>query len=211
MITQRRRRYKKGGFQEFFPESDDVDYSHLQITEEGTYSITKRNDGRRIMERIRAVIGNPKRKTITDATGNVGGDTILFGLNFKKVDSIELNPENFKVLKNNVDVYGLKNVTLHQGDSTKIFDWKTDVLYIDAPWGGPSYKEKTNLDLFLGSVNMVDWLKDILQRENRPRFVFLKTPRNFNFDSLEDLPNIEHTYNFKIRGYNLVGMVIKTR
>ena len=69
-----------------------------------------------------------QNKTIADLSGNVGGDTIRFGINFKEVDSYELNPINFEALKNNVEIYDLKNVHLHLGDATKLFKKKVDMI-----------------------------------------------------------------------------------
>lgn len=199
--TLRHRRkgtYRKIGgnrMTEFFPRKSGVDYTKLKLTPEGEYSITKRKDGETLLKHMRSVLKTTKDKHITDLTGNVGGDTILFGLNFKKVDSIEINPENFDVLKNNVDVFDLKNVKLHQGDSTKVFDWNTDVLYIDAPWGGPDYKEKKELDLYLGDKRVDEFVKEI---KDKAKYIFMKVPRNYKFDRFE---NIEK---FKIRGYYLI-------
>jgi hypothetical protein len=184
--------------EEFFPKKSGVDYSKLKLTPEGEYSITKRKDGDVLLQHMRSVLKTLKDKHITDLTGNVGGDTILFGLHFKKVDSIELDPTNFEALQNNVDVFGLKNVKLHQGDSTKLFNWKTDVLYIDAPWGGPDYKQHKELDLYLGDKRVDEYVREVLAKENRPTYVFLKVPRNYKFDRFE---NVEK---FKIRGYYLI-------
>jgi len=201
-LRQRRNstRRKHGGnrLQELFPRKSGVDYSKLKITPEGEYSITKRKDGDVLLKHMKSVLKTTKDKHITDLTGNVGGDTILFGLHFKKVDSVELNPENFEALRNNVDVFGLKNVTLHEGDSTKLFNWKTDVLYIDAPWGGPDYKQYKELDLFLGEKRVDEFVKEVLARQNRPDYVFMKVPRNYKFDRFE---NIEK---FKIRGFYII-------
>jgi hypothetical protein len=199
--TQRARRHKTvrrvGGhrMEEFFPKKSGVDYSKLKLTPEGEYSITKRKDGDVLLQHMRKVLKTLKDKHITDLTGNVGGDTILFGLHFKKVDSIELDPANFEALQNNVDVFGLQNVKLHQGDSTKLFNWKTDVLYIDAPWGGPDYKKHAELDLYLGDKRVDEFVKEV---KDKATHVFLKVPRNYKFDRFE---NIEK---FKIRGYYLI-------
>jgi hypothetical protein len=191
---------KIGGnrMKELFPRKSGVDYSKLKLTPEGEYSITKRKDGETLLKHMKSILKTTKDKDITDLTGNVGGDTILFGLNFKKVDSIEMNPENFEALKNNVETFRLKNVDLHEGDSTKIFNWKTDVLYIDAPWGGPDYKEKKELDLYLGDTRVDQFVKEVMVRENAPKYVFMKVPRNYKFDRFD---NIEK---FKIRGYYLI-------
>lgn len=196
-----RHTYRRGGaqkFEELFPKKRGVKYSKLKMTPEGEYSITKRKDGETLLKHMKTVLKTTKNKHITDLTGNVGGDTILFGLHFEKVDSIEMNPENFEALKNNVDVFGLKNVTLHQGDSTKLYNWKTDVLYIDAPWGGPDYKEKAELDLYLGDKRVDEFVKEVLARENRPDYVFMKVPRNYKFDRFDNIQK------FKIRGYYLI-------
>ena len=207
----RRQSFRIGGtlkLEEMFPKKKGVEYGTLHMTPEGEYSITRRKDGEKLLEHMKTVIGSTKRKTITDLTGNVGGDTILFGLNFLHVDSIELDKQNFEALKHNVETFQLKNVTLHHGDSTKLFNWKTDVLYLDPPWGGPSYKEQENLDLYLGDVRVDTFLERILEEEWKPRFIFMKLPRNYNFERLESLPNIKNIIKFRIRGFYLIGIVI---
>lgn len=186
---------------EIFPEKKGVVYSKLQLTPEGEYSITKRQDGQKILKYILDVTGTTEL-SVTDLTGNVGGDTILFALNFDHVDSIEISKENFDVLKHNVREYKLKNVTLHHGDSTKVYRWQTDILYIDAPWGGPDYKTKKKLDLYLGKERLDTFVKLILEQEWAPTYIFLKLPRNYNFSRL-DLPGIKK-HKYPIRGYFLV-------
>ena len=191
-----------------FPEKKGVNYSKLKLTPEGEYSITKRHDGIKILNKMGSMLKTIKDKSITELTGNVGGDTILFGIYFKKVDSIEFNPENFEALKNNVETFNLKNVTLHLGDSTKIYNWVSDVVYIDAPWGGPDYKSKENLDLYLGTRRLDLYVKKLI-KENKPKFIFLKLPRNYNFERLESIKNVKQFQNFTIRTYNLVGLELE--
>jgi hypothetical protein len=194
--------------QVMFPEKIGVDYSALKMTPEGEYSITKRSDGKRIIQKMTSLMGSPKRKHITDLTGNVGGDTINFALHFGHVESIEIDKDNFEALRHNVQTFKLKNVTLHHGNSTKIFRWKTDVLYIDPPWGGPDYKEKTNMDLFLGPERLDEFLELILLQDWRPSYIFLKLPRNYNFSRFTELPNVHEYHKFPIRGFFLVGLVL---
>lgn len=193
---------------ELFAKKDGIDYSKLIITDEGKYSITKRKDGVKLMEIIRKEIKSTEDKTITDLTGCVGGDTILFGLNFKQVYSIEYNSKNYSALENNVKkVYNLENVKLFHGDSTKIYNWKTDVLYLDPPWGGINYKEKKRIDLYLGDIRIDNYLNEILERENRPKYIFIKLPKNYNFSRLYNFKNINNKIkirNYTIRGYNII-------
>jgi hypothetical protein len=96
-----------------FPEKEGVEYDKLKVTPEGEYSITRRADGKRLLQKMISIIGPLNKKHITDLTGNVGGDTILFGLNYKTVESIEYIKENFDALENNVRVFELDNVNLH--------------------------------------------------------------------------------------------------
>jgi predicted RNA methylase len=193
---------------EIFPLREGVDYTKLRITKEGEYSVTRRRDAERILGVIKAVLKDVRNKTITDATGCVGGDTIHFGFTFKSVDSIELNPENFEALQNNISVYGLKNVTLHQGDATTLFNWKTDVLYVDPPWGGPAYRESKNLDLFMTNKRLDTWLEEVLLRKNRPSHIILKLPQNFNFSRFNFLSNVDFIKPYRIRSYVLVIITV---
>jgi len=190
-----------------FPEKNGIDYSLLKLTPEGEYSITRRIDGKRILKRISFLVGNTYDKHITDLTGNVGGDTILFGMNFLTVNSIEYNQENFDALKHNVATYELDNVRLHFGDSTQIYNWQTDILYIDAPWGGPNYKEKEELDLYLGTERVDSFVNYVLDQIWKPKYIFLKVPRNYNFKRFENMKNVKY-HNSLIRSFNLISLEV---
>lgn len=192
--------------EELFAEKQNVDYSKLKITPEGEYSITKRKDGKILLNIMKSILKNIKDKVITDLTGNVGGDTILFGLNFKKVHSIEINDENFQALENNINVFKLKNVNLYFGDSTKLFDWYTDILYLDAPWGGKDYRKYKLLDLYLGSIRIDEYLEEVVKRNNSPKYLFLKVPYNYNFDRLYKLGKVKK---YKIRNYYIISILVK--
>lgn len=195
---------------ELFLHRDNVDDKKLKLTEEGKYSITRRKDAERIIGLMKHVMGDLKSKTITDATGCVGGDTLHFANNYKFVHSIEINKDNFEALHNNVNLYKFDNVALHNGDSTVLFNWKTDVLYIDPPWGGPHYKESRNLDLFISDKRLDKWLEEILLRRNRPSYIFLKLPYNYNFNRLNFLSNVEYIKPYRIRGYLLISITVHT-
>jgi len=191
-----------------FPYKQDIDYTKLQTTEEGLYSITRKRDGERILSIIRYNIKNLNNKTITDGTACIGGDSIRFAMAFHHVHSIELNLANFDCLAKNINVYQLNNLTLHQGDCTFLFNWNTDVLYLDPPWGGPDYKTMNDLDLMLGNKRIDIWLNDILIRRNRPDHIVLKLPHNYNFKRLNFLINVEAIKAFRVRNYVLVIITV---
>ena len=194
--------------EDVFPLKEHIDFTKLKLTAEGEYSVTRRRDADRIINIIKQVVGDLKSKTITDATGCVGGDTIHFGLNFEHVQTIELKKENYDVLVNNVGVYGLSNVTFYNSDATETFNWKTDVLYIDPPWGGPQYRDKKDLDLYMSTKRLDQWLEEILLRKNRPSYIFLKLPENYNFKRFNFLSNVNYIKPYRIRKYILVCITV---
>lgn len=194
--------------EELFPFKKDVIYTKLQITEEGKYSITRRKDSQRIFSIINSIVKDVPTKTITDATACVGGDTIMFAMNFRFVDSIEINKDNFEALVNNLGEYQIKNVSIHHGNSVNVFTWKTDVLYIDPPWGGRNYKEHKDLDLYLGDTRLDLWVEKILIGKNRPSYIFLKLPFNYNFKRFNILSNINMIKSYRVRSYVLIAMYV---
>jgi predicted RNA methylase len=194
--------------EDLFPRKEGVDLTRLKITSEGSYSITRRRDADRIMNILNALFKNTAELTITDATACIGGDTLNFALHFRHVHSIEIKDENFEALTNNVEVYRFNNVTLHRGDCLKIFNWNTDILYIDPPWGGKDYRQHKNMDLFLSEVRLDTWLEEVLKRKNRPNYIILKLPFNYNFNRFNFLSNVDHIRPYQIRSYVLVVITV---
>jgi 16S rRNA G966 N2-methylase RsmD len=197
--------------EDLFPHQDNVDYSRLRMTPEGLYSVTRRRDGQRMMHILGRAIPDMHSKTITDATACVGSDTLRFSQAFKWVHSIELKHDNVLVLQNNIQAFGASNVKVYEGDATKLFKWKTDVLYIDPPWGGPEYYTKHNLDIFLGKQRLDVWIESLLKEpeKDRPTYIVLKLPRNYNFTHLHFLPNVVETQFYKVRNFMLVLLQTK--
>jgi predicted RNA methylase len=195
-----------------FPYKRGVDMKDIQVTEEGKYSYTKQKDGEKTIQFLKRYISSLHTRSILDGTGNIGGDTILFGLNFHTVHSIELDPDNFKALTHNVGLYKLKNVHLHEGDTTELYkEYPSDILYLDPPWGGPDYKEKKELDLWLGSHRVDVFLRDsVLVKEAlwKPIWIVLKLPFNYKWDRLDMLEGIESMHTLSIRNYRIVIMKV---
>ena len=194
--------------EDLFPRKEGLDFTRLKTTEEGTYSITRRRDAERILAILRNVFKDMQSMTITDSTACIGGDTLNFAIHFGHVHSIEINNENFEALTNNVNVYGFNNVTLHHADSVAFFNWNTHVLYIDPPWGGKDYKKHKNIDLTLSSKRLDVWLEEILSRKNRPQYIVLKLPSNYNFNRMNFLINVDNIRPYRIRSYVLVIITV---
>jgi hypothetical protein len=195
----------------FFPYLEGIDYDRLLLNKEGRYSITRRSESVQIIECMSELLKTCSDKTITDVTACMGGDTINFSFYFKKVFSIEMNPENFELLQHNVKVFGCSNVQLFCGDSTAIMDWNSDVVYVDPPWGGPSYRNTQAIELWIGNVRLDVWLEKLMNSSQRPSYIFLKVPYNYRTIRLAFLPNFIEMNEVKIQNFYLVSIKVKNR
>jgi precorrin-6B methylase 2 len=93
---------------------------------EGVWSISLPSDAGLITNIIKKNI--IKCNKIFDGTGGLGGNVISFSKNFKSVITCEINEERFKMLKNNLNIFGIKNVQLVQGDCLNNLEW-IQILY----------------------------------------------------------------------------------
>ena len=162
-----------------FPNKNNIDYGKLQLTTEGVYSVSGFRAGLHLVNLIRKFF-NKNNIDITDGTGNCGSDTIMFGLYFKNVNSIELNNINFKVLENNIKQYNLNNVKLFKGSSIDIIPTlkKQNCIFIDAPWTGRDYKKNISMKLFMDNKELSE-IYNILKKYTE-LFIF-KVPINYDF------------------------------
>lgn len=163
----------------YFPDIKDVDRTKIQLTTEGIYSISDNVGSSKLVYLIQKYFKS-NDLIITDATGNNGSDTIAMGLKFTHVNSIEINPVNFKVLEHNVkNVYKLDNVDLYNDDSLEILKKLTqDIIYIDAPWGGTDYKKYKQMELFMSKKSMGDIFNEF---KSKTKLFIYKLPKNYDF------------------------------
>ena len=162
-----------------------IDTTKLILTNDCMFSITRPNTARQMCNIIMKAF--PSVKYIIDGCANIGTTTIMFSQYFKHVYSIEYNKHTFDALKNNIDVYGIKNVTLFNADTTlfmkdsKIlksinYNINTYCLCLDPPWEGVFYKIHKTLDLYLSNMNILDIIKNL-----NIKYICIKAPNNFNF------------------------------
>jgi predicted RNA methylase len=181
-----------------FPKPKNIknfNYNKLQVTSEGLFSVSKVKASTILVNLIKQYMNNNKKITVTDATANNGSDTINLALNFHKINAIELDPLNYRVLKNNVDTYKLKNVDIYNDDSLNMLNkLEQDVIYMDAPWGGSDYKSKDVIDLYMSKTEIADVYK--LFKDKCKLFIF-KVPYNYNFSNFS---KIKHTIKKVDRG-----------
>lgn len=153
------------------------------FTPEGVYSMSTEKSARETNRVIARALGrSPKSITITDATACIGGNSIPFAEYFSRVNSVEVDQNNYAALKHNVELLNLSNITLHNSDYTKVYkDLPQDVVFADPPWGGIDYKSADKVRLKLGDMFIEDIVKDL------PCDVFVKVPLNFDLDKYRDV------------------------
>jgi hypothetical protein len=179
-------------FKQFFPYNNkkcfNINLKKYQITNIGKYSMTDLYTSK-ITSTIIYNFFTSKYKQdeiiITDATANMGGDTISFANTFTKVNSVEIIYTHYSVMTNNINTACVDNVTPYWANYLDIADkLKNDIVFIDAPWGGKNYKDFDKMDLYLDNINIKEITK-LLFKKNICKMVVLKVPINYNIDDLD--------------------------
>jgi len=179
------------------PDYKNTNKKNIKTVESSRYSITIKKDSETIIKEL--TINKPLNEVrITDATANIGGNTLQFGIHGMIVDAYEIDKDTFDALNHNIGVYGLNNIKTYNEDYTKIYkNKKQDVVFLDPPWGGSDYKKYDKLKLKLSGIDVVDIINYIINKD-LASVVILKAP--FNFDK-KRLMNIYKT--IKLKKYNV--------
>jgi hypothetical protein len=180
-----------------FFDNEDIEKSKkpLQITNKGIYAITRFYDAEWISK---IILENCKCNfTITDCTGGVGGNIINFSKYFKTVYGIELNPITFNVLKHNIESLNIQNVILKNDNSINLIPFiKSDIVFVDPPWGGTLYKKIKYFNLKLGKLP-ISFLINKFYENKTIKYVVLKCPYNINTTHLFKYSNYNNIQIFK--------------
>jgi 16S rRNA G966 N2-methylase RsmD len=174
-----------------FPKTD---YKNIQYDDEGLYSITNYKEADLISIIIKNNYNYSNKLRILDGTGGLGGNTISFSKNFKKVTSIELNNKRYQMLKNNIKLYNFKNVEIINCNSIDyLFKNKNDfdIFFFDPPWGGPNYKKEINLKLKMENYS----LSKLAEFIDKNKMLVLKLPFNYDFSEFNN-------FNYKLYKIN---------
>ncbi len=197
--------YNEELFKKLFPNKPKLDYSQLQLSTLGKYSITPYNVGTEMSKIIRSHITKQKA-VITEATANVGGFVFALTNDFDKVNAVEILKFNCDILENNVNVYKLnKKVDIICKDYLEVMDdLKQDVVFIDPPWGGKNYRQHKLLNLFLGNKPLHIIVESLMKKN----IVVIKVPYNFNFKKIFQLSNKTCVYSIKDNDKPLFYMIV---
>lgn len=102
----------------------------------GWYSATPERIAKHTAQRM-------KCEVIIDAFCGVGGNTIQFAMECKRVIAIDINPCRLAIAKHNAQIYGVDDrIEFILGDFVSLAsELKGDAVFLGPPWGGPSYNE----------------------------------------------------------------------
>lgn len=189
-------------------------YKYLKIDTESLMYVTNFKDSNDICNIICYHINKikiPSECLIVDSTGGIGGDTITFAKKFLQVISIEKDNTRFEFLKNNINIYELNNVIDINSDFILLLPLLSniDIIYIDPPWGGKSYKNKHNMHIYINNIELEKIIKNLLSKDlmlSLPKIIAIKLPKNYDIQYLFD--QINDTFSNIIYIYELNKMFI---
>ena len=143
---------------------------------------------------------------VLDAFCGVGGVSIGLARAGKQVIAVDNNESRLEMARNNARVYGVANrITFLRGDAQQVLTNSTvDAVYLDPPWGGARYIGKTWFRLSDFAAEGVQVFHAALQR---PIYVALSLPMNFDFRELWRLYRNFSILWFDYRGYHLFSTV----
>lgn len=153
----------------------------LLLDKESLYSTTDQLTAEKIATELRQFL--PKTATVTDATACIGGSTRAFAHMFDKVNAVEIDPVRYDYLKHNLFVLRcdiVSNIACINGDALvecKRMPGGQDAIFIDPPWGGPEYKNKDRVTLYLSGVPLAEACREFAKYA---RYIVLKVPVNFD-------------------------------
>lgn len=161
--------------------SDQI--SQLRMDDVAAYSVTEVHSAETITRLLRGALPRHRSVAILDGMACVGGNTISFASAFDRVLSNEMNPRRFEMLQHNVcNVLKLENVTFFNQSILDLAFSRSDydILFLDPEWGGPDYKDKSNLRLVISDEPLEDFCLKVFERCSSVAVVALKLPVNYD-------------------------------
>ena len=192
-----------------------INYSLIKMSNIGLYSVTRWRETLNIVYEMEKFMGKEvKNLTITDATAGVGGDTLYFAQQFKKVNAVELVPLHCAIISHNLSVYKkggkVDLLCANYVDVVGLYrPWPgnpvtQNVIYFDPPWGGPGYKTRNAVLLKLDNVPLFHIIWHILFH-HLADYIFVKSPKNVNLNYFPPYTWV------KIRNFKLICIKINRR
>lgn len=183
----------------FFGNASKSQLEKLKMDGVAMYSVTDYKTADKITNILLSLKGINSSSSILDAMACVGGNTISFARKGLHVISNEMDTTRFKILKHNTRVYQLsKQVIFYNEDLFTLYKKiKTDIVFMDPPWGGTDYKKNKNTHLL---INGIDVSAVCYRLRIMTKYIILKAPLNFH---LIDFKHKIHVYQQKDTTYKI--------
>lgn len=154
---------------------------------------------------------NIKNKlSIVDCMAGIGGNTYSFSKYFNYVVAIEDDNKIYQMLKNNINIYKLKNINLVNTECIKfLFNnlKKYDIFYFDPTF--PLFTDFNN-DIHYINFNLLILRKyklsdiiDIIKKEDDNKIIIFRLIHGNNNYNLKEFKNYKYTI-YNINSYNLL-------
>lgn len=172
-----------------------IDYSKMDAAESSKYSSDLPHQVDQLVKFIGKIepkfVDKTQKLHILDGTAHVGSFSLCWAALFRKqkITSVEINKDIYARLKKNTKNLGLsEQVEVINSDINDYIEAtnevkKYDFIYLDPPWGGPNYRFKKGVMLYLGKKTVVEVILEIFKKRLTEQ-IFLKVPINFDFQSM---------------------------
>jgi hypothetical protein len=141
---------KRRGLLAGLPSSSDY-----VVDDQMLYSMSPPREAKKVARLLKSLVKDVEEPSILDGTCGAGGDTIAFIPYFDSVLACDIDPERTEATQFNVGIVferfpeKIERLTVETANVKTLFDPTSvyDVVYLDAPWGGPGYDPRAPLSL----------------------------------------------------------------
>ena len=127
-------------------------------------------------------------RNIIDATSHIGGDTIHLSQIYPHANvlAIDIDPDAISCLIKNIQESGnhikhrIKVMCCDSIEYLNSLAVPVDIIYFDPPWGGHSYADKKEIDLYLSNLSISNIINGLFRGEPITKIAVLKVPKNFS-------------------------------
>jgi hypothetical protein len=205
--------YNEQQWKKLFNPPPNNDYTKLQMTSVGTYSIGQPDINRElvrfILSRIEEVGLNKDTVTITETNGGLGGFSSALLTEFNTLNIMEINPTHYKIIQNNLKIYGFdddpnKKITIYEDDYLQqMLNLNQDIIVSDPPWSGRDYIKQSAIRLGFSNIDISNVINFLNDNKKFKLFIFL-APVNFNFNIFLSQIRTYNIYIHKVRRHNFI-------
>lgn len=169
----------------YFFNLTDEQVNQVRFTDRSLYEASTSDQAYRTADLINTLVSNLKSKIILETSAGIGGNTVELAQVSRKVNAVEISTLTGSILKHNLEVLKIDNVTVHHTSVINPmfsgFFKSADVTFIDAPWGGDNYQDWEIIELvYKGGDEDPVHINDFINTYVESPLVVAKVPLNIN-------------------------------